>query len=109
MGKHCQRNSSLFQFVFIMLIAVMLISGCASIEPAAPGTPIVTQEQAKSVAQEVYGITQVKEINIRHLTEDELKLRNEEQSQLTPVYYIINGLIEDEQVTIYVSSNEIKH
>ena len=46
---------------------------------------------------------------IKTLTEDEMENLNEKQMQLTPVYYVISGLIEDEIVNVYVSSNEIEH
>lgn len=95
--------------LLMVLFFVLFIGGCSSNEPNPPGTPVVKPEQARSVAQEVYGLTEVDEVNIRHLTEDELKLLNEEQSKLTPIYYVINGIVVSEQVTVYVSSNEIEH
>lgn len=95
--------------VFVTLIVLTLISGCSSKEPNPPGTPNVTQEQAESVAREVYGVTEIEEINLRHLTDDELRMRNEEQSQLTPIYYVVSGVIQDEEVAIYVSSSNSEH
>lgn len=56
-----------------------------------------------------YGITKIEKIELRHLTESELNNLNDEQLELTPVYFVITGLVEKKQVTVCVSSNEINH
>ena len=89
----------------------MVVSGCSGREftqETAPG-PIVTPEQAEELAKNEYGITKIGKIEVRHLTESELNNLNYEQLELTPVYFVIMGLIEKEQVTVYVSSNEVNH
>jgi len=88
-----------------------VISGCSGREftqETAPG-PMVTPEQAEELAMNEYGITKIEKIEVRHLTESELNNLNDEQLELTPVYFVITGLIEKEQVTVYLSSNEINH
>jgi hypothetical protein len=88
-----------------------VVSGCSSRESTqetAPG-PAVTPEQAKELVINEYGITKIEKIELRHLTESELTNLSDEQIELTPVYFVITGLIEKEQVTVYVSSNEINH
>lgn len=95
-----------------MLLALISIGGCSnpnSDPGTAPGTPKVSLEQAEEVAQKEYGLTKSETINLRVLTESERKNLNEEQLQLTPVYYVVTGLIENVKVTVYISSNEIKH
>ena len=88
-----------------------MISGCSGREftqETAPG-PMVTPEQAEELAMNEYGITKIEKIEVRNLTESELNNLNDEQLELTPVYFVITGLIKKEQVTVYLSSNEINH
>jgi len=93
------------------LFIIIVVSGCSSREPTqetAPG-PAVTPEQAEELAMNEYGITKIEKIELRHLTESELNNLNDEQLELTPVYFVITGLIQKEKVTVYVSTNEINH
>ncbi len=88
-----------------------MVSGCSSREftqETAPG-PIVTREQAEELAMNEYDITTIEKIELRLLTESELNNLNDEQLELTPVYFVITGIIQKETVTVYVSSNEINH
>lgn len=99
------------QFLILLLIAFSMISGCNSQRATDENVPeaSVTPDQAKAVAQDEYDVSNIQEINLRHLTDEELKLLNDEQSQLTPVYFMISGLVDEEPVTVYVSSNEVTH
>ena len=97
--------------ILITLFIIIVVSGCSSREPTqetAPG-PAVTPEQAEELAMNEYGITKIEKIELRHLTESELNNLNDEQLELTPVYFVITGLIQKEKVTVYVSTNEINH
>ena len=87
------------------LCILIVISGCSSREEG----PSVESAQAEELAINEYGITKIEKIELRHLTKSELNNLSDEQLELTPVYFVITGLIEKEQVTVYVSSNEIKH
>ena len=97
--------------VIIILLALIALYGCSepnSDPENAPG-PMVSPEQAEKIARDQYGLTKVETVQSKTLTEDEMENLNEKQMQLTPVYYIVSGLIEDVIVNVYVSSNEIEH
>jgi hypothetical protein len=80
------------------------------IEPDFKTGPKVTKDQAKLVAYEVYGFTGVQEPVLRHLTPEELKLRPDDPSDPTPVYYVAEARnAQKERSTVYVSSNSAKH
>ena len=98
--------------VIIIFLALITLYGCSkpnSDPENAPGMPIVSPEQAEKVARDEYGLTKVETVQSKTLTEDEMENLNKKQMQLTPVYYEVSGLIEDEIVNVYVSSNEIEH
>lgn len=77
--------------------------------PYIPGA-VVTLEQAQEIAKNVYGVTKIETMELRHLTENELLQNiNSEQLNLTPVYYVFKAIAEKEKIIVYVSSNEIKH
>lgn len=98
--------------IFIILLVLITICGCSRPDTnnkPSPGTPIVSSEQAKDVAVNVYSLSEIETINIRLLNESEMKELTEEQLQLTPKYYVIAGLVGKKKVTVYISSNEVNH
>ena len=104
------RLFNLLKKILITLFILIVVSGCSSQPtPETVTGPSVTSEQAEELAMNEYGITKIEKIELRHLTESELNNLSDEQLELTPVYFVITGLIEKEKVTVYVSSNEINH
>ena len=93
----------------ITVLVLLVIYGCSQRETLNPPGPTVTLEQAQEVAENVYGLTKIENSELRHLTESELQHLDAEQRKFTPVYYVLTGLLENEQIVVYVSSNEIKH
>lgn len=74
------------------------------------GTPLVNEDQAKLVGYESAGLKKINSVAYRALSEEERKLMPEQAKHLTPVYYVIDGITqEDEQVTLFVSSNNKAH
>lgn len=90
--------------ILITLLFLIVVSGCSSGEG-----PSVKTAQAEELAKNEYGVTKIEKTELRLLTESELNNLSDEQLELTPVYFVITGMIEKEQVIVYVSSNEIKH
>lgn len=97
--------------ILSVLLLLLVIYGCSTTDSqtSAPGTAKVTHDQAEELAKSVYGIDSIGKIESRILTESELSRLTEEQLNLTPVYYVIEGSFENQQVKVYISSNEITH
>ncbi len=97
--------------ILFPLIIFYILSGCSQNdlrEEDSPG-PTVEIEQAQEVARNIYGVVNIETSELRLLTESELENLNDEQLMLTPVYYIFTGLVDNEQVKVFVSSNEVNH
>jgi hypothetical protein len=72
--------------------------------------PLVTLDQAKLVAYETYYVKKINAISPKFLTQEELKKRPEDSTDMTPVYYVIDAINDaDEKVTICVSTNKKEH
>jgi hypothetical protein len=72
--------------------------------------PMVTLDQAKLVAFETYYVKKLNTISTKYLTQEELKQRPEDPTDITPVYYVIDAINDaDEKVTICVSTNKREH
>lgn len=96
--------------ILIVLLVFITVCGCSSTNNKPdPGTPKVSPEQAEEIARNVYGLTQIETINIRHLNDSEMEELTEEQLGLTPVYYVVTGIADSEEITAYISSHEVKH
>jgi len=100
----------LFQITVTVLFISSLLSGCTNNEAeSVPGTPNVSPAQAKEIAQKEYGITDVKVVTLRHLTDEEFQSLNDKQQKLTPIYYVIDALADGKAVTVYISSHDSNH
>lgn len=97
--------------ILIILLALLVSYGCQAEDSqlTAPGTAKVTPEQAKELAKDAYGVSEMEELELRLLTESELEYLTEEQLNFTPVYYVIDGTVENQHVKVFISSNEITH
>ncbi|WP_134703074.1 hypothetical protein [Ammoniphilus sp. YIM 78166] len=95
----------------IMILLTLSTTGCTEKNPPHyVGTPVVSQEQAKEVAETLYKIKDVKKIELRHLEEVELEGMPSEAKNLNPIYYVISGKNADGTQTIaYVSSGNPEH
>ncbi|MDN4607675.1 hypothetical protein [Sporosarcina highlanderae] len=95
--------------IFFTLIAISACSKPNASHENAPGTPKVSIEQAEKVALDEYGLSKIETMNLRLLTESEMKNLNEEQLKFTQVYYVVKGLKGSREVTVYVSTNQIDY
>jgi hypothetical protein len=72
--------------------------------------PSATIGQAKLAAFEDYHVKQVTKVEIRILTEEELTHRPDDPKDVTPVYFIVDTVDQnDSALRIYVSSNKASH
>lgn len=89
--------------IYLIILVVILLSGCNSVKG-----PSVSEEQAIQIAKSNYSIESVEKLELRNLTEQELRLAPKDAQQKTPVYYVIQGENnEKKQLVIFVSSNDI--
>lgn len=69
--------------------------------------PSVDKYEAVQVANESLNIKKVDQVELRHLSKEELKLVPDEGKKSTPVYYIIKGTDDKRnKIVVYVSSND---
>lgn len=96
----------------ISIFIILFLVGCSSNlqnDKLSPGTPVVSQEQAKHLAMKSYGLKEITSIELRTLTKKEMERLTNEQKRFTPVYYAISGEMNGHKVVIFVSSNNIDH
>jgi hypothetical protein len=72
--------------------------------------PSATSDQAKLAAYEDYHVKKVTKVDIRILTKEELAHRPDDPKDITPVYFIVDTVDQnDAPLRIYVSSNKASH
>lgn len=112
---YCKGGVELRRIIILSIVCFILIScsgplGKTNDSSDAPGTVAVSREKAKKIAVEYYGLTQVSDIQLRHLKEQEIKLLTEKQKKFTPIYYVISGSKKGEKYLVFISSqNEDDH
>lgn len=99
--------------IIILPVIIMFITliGCTAseVDPHQVEGPSVTPNEAKEVAKKEYLLTSIDNQELRHLDDNELSYRSEEQRWLTPVYFVIYGKKDQQGVKVYVSSNNTEH
>jgi len=98
--------------LYFSIILLLLFVGCSNTgfnnSNNQPG-PKITSVQAKELAQEIYGLTEIKSVELRLLNKNELANLTSYQKKLTPIYFVIFGQLEGKDATVYVSSNDLNH
>ncbi|HHW38506.1 MAG TPA: hypothetical protein GXX18_14930 [Bacillales bacterium] len=97
--------------LYFSIILLLLFVGCSNTvlnNSNKPG-PKITLVQAKELAQEIYGLTEINNVELRLLKKNEIVNLTSQQKKLTPVYFVISGQLEGEDATVYVSSNDLNH
>ncbi|TPG67935.1 hypothetical protein EEL31_04720 [Brevibacillus laterosporus] len=90
--------------------ATLLFAGCSGTTKPEPTGAKISQEQAEKVSLEKYQMSKVNKVELRQLSDQEMKLVPEDAKNKTPIYYIVSGVNESgKQVTVYVSSNDESH
>jgi uncharacterized protein YpmB len=72
--------------------------------------PSVTSDEAEEIAKDNFNIISINSVELRHLSNEEFDdIPYEEAKNITPVYFIIQGIDENqEEITVFVNSNEKK-
>lgn len=94
--------------LFILLsVVVIALMGC-NLEEAKIKEPPVTENEAKEIAKDLYGITLINKIALIELDEDEIdEFLSDEEKGRTSLFYIIEGIDDlKEEVTVYINSDD---
>jgi uncharacterized protein YpmB len=69
--------------------------------------PSVKQSDAIKIAKDNFNVKTVDKVELRHLTSEEINsMLSEETKKLTPVYFVIQGINDDQKdITVFVNSN----
>lgn len=92
----------------VWLLGIMLLTsqftGC---NPNPVKGASISPKQAMQVAQKNYKIDQVEHVELRALTEDELKQVPKSGEHKTPIYYVVKGKdAHGNNLVVFVSSND---
>ena len=70
--------------------------------------PSVTPDEAEEIAKDNFNIITINSVELRHLSDEELdNIPYEEAKDITPVYFVIQGLDKNqEEIIVFVNSNE---
>lgn len=94
--------------ILIGLSLLMFLLTSCNVEEAKLKEPPVTEPEAEEIAKEDYHIKLINKFGLIELEEDEInKSPLEDAENLTSLYYVIEGITEDEEATtLYINSDD---